>query len=363
MRLHLAALPHVKLGSPTTHLCAYSGKIERFVRMMRDRYEIIVYTVEGSVVPGAECVDCLSERGRINYFGPDEANRLPAWPTDEQSVAFNMIAAIEIKKRADPHDLVLLSGGYTHAPIRDTLPNMMFLEPFVGYEGVFGGNVHAAYESYFHMAEIAWRMNFKDIRWYDRVIYPYFDPDEFPHLNDGKGDYLLFIGRLITRKGPHIAWEIAKRSGLPLVVAGAGGRVEGSVLYGQDVRLEDVDYRGPVGIEERAKLMAGARAVIVPTTYAEPGGNVAIEAMACGTPVIAPDWGVFAETVEHGRTGFHFRTLRQAIDAVNDTGTLNCTHIQYRARERFSLKSTADKFSQWFSDIETLWGEGWYAGT
>lgn len=351
MRLHLVSLPHVRLGTPNTHLCAYSAKVEKFVRMMRDRHEIFLYAPESDVVSGANLVQCLSEHARIAIFGKDDQNRLPDWPTDVQSRLFNLTTAAKIFERAEPYDLVLLTGGWTHSQIKAALPELMCVEPFVGYEGILTDK--CAFESHAWMHTVYAQKGIKDIRWYDRVIPPFVDPAEFPTLNDGKGEYLLFVGRMIHRKGPHIALQIAKAAGLPLVVAGAGG--DGG--FGKDI-----DYRGPVGIEERAKLMAGARALICPTTYVEPGGNVAIEAMMAGTPVIAPDCGVFSETVQSEVSGFHFRTLKEAVDAATvGSICLRPESIRQYAFDRYSLEAIAPKFDRWFEAVNELWGKGWDA--
>jgi glycosyltransferase involved in cell wall biosynthesis len=148
-----------------------------------------------------------------------------------------------------------------------------------------------------------------DIRWFDTVIPNYFDMDEFPIVNEGKGQYLAFLGRLIQRKGPHIASDIAKAAGLPLRVAGAGGKQVGKDIIANEVTIKDAEYIGPVNVKERAQFLAGARALIVPTTYMEPFGGVAVEAMLCGTPVIASDAGAFTEIVKNGVSGYRFRTL------------------------------------------------------
>lgn len=353
----------MRLGTESSHLCAYSGKVEKFVRMMGKHHQLLVYCPESDPIGDCEMVECLSDIHRRKTFGEDDKNRLPAWPTDEQFAVFNHRAGMALRRNYSPGDIVLLSAGYSHRVIVHNFPEARYCEPFVGYEGVLGGNTFAAFESYAHMNSVYRKWDINDMRWYDCVIPPFVDIDEFPHVNNGTGDYLLFVGRLIPRKGAHIALEIAKRCGMKLVVAGAGGRMEGSVLYGQDVRLEgDIEYVGPVGVQERAKLMAGAKAFICPTIYFEPGGNVAIEAMMAGTPVIAPDSGVFAETVENGHTGFHFRMLRDGVTAVQACHMLDPEEIRKHAIQNYSLEAIRPKYEKWFTDLQTLsTPDGWYS--
>jgi glycosyltransferase involved in cell wall biosynthesis len=83
--------------------------------------------------------------------------------------------------------------------------------------------------------------------------------------------------------------------------------------------------------------------------------------MACGTPVIASDFGVATETVREGVSGFRFRLLRDAVKAVERCADLDPKVIRQYALDNYSLSATAPKFSQWFSDINDLFGRGWYA--
>src|SRR4029077_15677822 len=126
------------------------------------------------------------------------------------------------------------------------------------------------------------KKNINDGRFFDAVIPNYFDQKEFSLLNPGKGEYLLFLGRIVQRKGPHIASDIAERCGLPLRVAGAGGRQVGKDIVAPEITVKNAEYVGTVNVKERAELLAGAKALIVPTTYIEPFGGVAVEAMLAG---------------------------------------------------------------------------------
>jgi hypothetical protein len=148
---------------------------------------------------------------------------LPGLPNDAQTELFNQRAIEAIRERIEPRDLILLSAGWTHKAIAAAFPNHIVCEPGVGYEGIFTN--YCAFESYAWMHHVYALKGITDGRWFDAVIPNYFDPGDFPcHCSDGAGDYLLFLGRLISRKGPHIASQIANACGLPLIVAGAGGK-------------------------------------------------------------------------------------------------------------------------------------------
>jgi glycosyltransferase involved in cell wall biosynthesis len=357
--LHLISLPHTQVSKKFCG-CAYTAKVLKFCKMMKDTYNIKLYAPEGPKIEGAELIPCLSNVDRITTFGVDDPTRLPAWPTDEQTRQFNANVIMQIRENTvDEHELILLSGGWTHKSISDALPNRLICEPFCGYEGIFTDKV--AFESYSHRHTVYAKRNL-DGRWFDTVIPNFFDLDEFPQpaKETIEGKYLLFVGRLIARKGVHIASEIARATGFPLYVAGAGGKQLGTDIVADELTIKDAKYLGPVDIAQRAELMRNAHAVLVPTTYIEPFGGVAVEAMMAGTPAITPNFGAFTETVLNGVSGFRFTTLKEAIRAVEMCGELKPKYIRDYAVGNFGLANVRGKFQSWFNKLDTLWDKGWY---
>jgi glycosyltransferase involved in cell wall biosynthesis len=186
-----------------------------------------------------------------------------------------------------------------------------------------------------------------DGRFYDVVIPGYLEPEMFP-LGDGLGDYYLFIGRLIDRKGYAIAQEVCQRLGKRLILAGPGEQKG----YGEFV--------GSIDPETRAKLMGGAIATFAPTLYIEPFGNVVIESQACGTPTITTDWGAFVENNPQGVTGFRCRTLKEFMDATESVKLLDRNAIRERAVSLYNLDTIGQQYNDYFERLLTLWGQGWY---
>jgi glycosyltransferase involved in cell wall biosynthesis len=365
--LHLVALPHTRVTSEFVG-CAYTAKALKFTKMMHGREDVILYAPEGSTDEfTAETVEVISDKTRQRIFGKDNPARLPAWPSEKQTDLFNRRATKELRKRWEPGDLVLLAGGWTHQPVVAKGPEgATYCEPGVGYEGIL--TPFCAFESHAWRHHVYAKQGIIDGRWFDATIPNYFDLDEFPILDSTPArDYLVFLGRIVPRKGPHVALEIANHAGLPLFVAGAGADevTEGRIVAGKgtpdEVTLEgNVQHIGPVNAEQRNTLLAGARALVCPTIYIEPFGGVAVEAMLAGTPVIATDWGAFTETVEEGVTGFRFRTLREGVEAVERCAALHPKLVREAARVRYSLEAVAPQFTRWFDQLRSLQREGWY---
>lgn len=277
----------------------------------------------------------------------------------------NTRAADAMRERYSQGDFLCLITS-TQGAIADAIcgpkwnQGMITAEWGVGYIGV-DFRSHAAYESYAWMHHVYGLRDIGDGRAFDRVIPNYFDADQF-YVNTKPSDYLLFMGRVILRKGPHIAAEIAKASGKKLVVAGYGvtEHSKKKMIGGDGVELHgDLEYVGPVGFQGRAELMANAAAVIVPTLYIEPFGGVAVEAMMSGAPVIASDWGSFTEIVTPD-VGRRFRTLREGVRAVEEVSKLDRKKIRKAAVKRYSQKAVGPMFTEWFDTLGTLWQSGWY---
>ncbi len=252
-------------------------------------------------------------------------------------------------------------GGGCQKPISDAFQKICSVEYGIGYEGVFSN--YRVFESYAWMHYLYGLSKQKDGRYYDAVIPNYFDPDDFK-LADKKEDYLLFIGRVIPRKGVTVALQLAEKVGKRLIVAGQGFvRQDGSKLVfdGLSINSPNVTYVGTVDAEQRSELMSKALAVVVPTQYIGPFEGVHVEAMLCGTPVITTDWGVFTETVIDGFNGYRTRSMGEMIWAVNNVGSLNPNLIRDHAISKWSLDVVRYKYQDYFKQLSTLWEEGWYS--
>ena len=166
------------------------------------------------------------------------------------------------------------------------------------------------------------------------------DTAAFP-VGDGGGGYLLFLGRMIVDKGPAEAVEVARRAGRPLVLAGPAE--EGFDEHVAPlVDGTQITYAGRVEPADRDGLLAGAAALVYPLRYPEPFGLVMVEAMACGTPVLATRTGAVTEIVEDGVTGAIADSWEGLAELVPAACALDRPRIRARAVERFDFQRMVD---------------------
>jgi glycosyltransferase involved in cell wall biosynthesis len=164
-------------------------------------------------------------------------------------------------------------------------------------------------------------------------------------LGDGDGGYLLFFGRIHPDKGTAEAIDVAERAGLPLLIAGI---IQDREYFERSVepRLdgEQVTYVGPVAREDRAVVLGGATALLHLIDFDEPFGFSVVEAMACGTPVVARRRGSMAEIVSEGENGFLVDTTDQAVAAVGAATTLERSAVRSSVERRFAVERMVDDY-------------------
>lgn len=167
-----------------------------------------------------------------------------------------------------------------------------------------------------------------DINWV-ATVHNSIDVDSFP-FGDGNGGYLLFIGRFNPDKGAHLAIDAARAAGRRIVLAGKLNEPAEKSYFDEVIRPRlgsGVEYVGEADAVVKRELYAHAEALLFPVCWEEPFGMVMIEAMACGTPVVALRRGSVPEVVADGRTGIvvdHPNALPAAIDAAASLDRSQC---------------------------------------
>jgi glycosyltransferase involved in cell wall biosynthesis len=261
----------------------------KYIKHLAPHYEFIHYGRPGSTV------DCL----HVDI-------------TAEGIEGFNKQAGEEIAKRKKPGDLIICFYGTDNKPACDMNPDLITVEPSIGYVPGAVFSPYRVFTSYSQMhmfyGERGMLMN---PSWFDEVIPNGFTPSEFTYRED-KEDFYLYYGRVCKEKGVDIAIQATERIGARLVIAGPGSLSD----IGYSSIPKHVEMLGLCDAEQRRSLMSRTKAVLAPTYYVEPFGNIVIEANLSGTPAITSDWGGFTENVIHGKTGWRCRDFNSFVDAL-----------------------------------------------
>jgi glycosyltransferase involved in cell wall biosynthesis len=178
-----------------------------------------------------------------------------------------------------------------------------------------------------------------------------------PYNPAPRGEYLAFLGRVSPEKGIERAIEIAKLSRMRLRIAAKVDRSEENYWRSRIAPLVSdplIDFIGEVGDEKKPAFLGNAAALLFPIDWPEPFGLAMIEAMSCGTPVIAWPHGSVPEVVEHGVTGFIVDSIEAAVSAVAEVRRLDRAQVRRRFDERFSAARMARDYLAVYRNLRTL---------
>jgi glycosyltransferase involved in cell wall biosynthesis len=172
-----------------------------------------------------------------------------------------------------------------------------------------------------------------------RVIHHGLDEDRYP-VGPG-GDHLAFVGRMSPTKGVRQAVEIAERAGTPLVIAAKMRTTAEHEYFDTEIKPllgGNVHYVGELGLAAKLELLGSALALLNPIQWDEPFGLCMVEALACGTPVIATRRGAAPEIVDHGITGFLCTGTEEAVAAIAWAASLDRLACRAAVTARFSAR-------------------------
>jgi hypothetical protein len=164
--------------------------------------------------------------------------------------------------------------------------------------------------------------------------------------------FCVALGRICPEKGFHLAIAAAERAATPLLI---GGQVFNFIAhqkyFAEEIapRCNDfIRFLGPVGMSRKHRLLSAARCVLIPSLAPETSSLVAMEALACGTPVIAFPSGALSEIVEHGRTGFLVKDEREMADAIAAAGSIDVQLCFEAARKRFPVERMIEQYFEMY---------------
>lgn len=352
MRFHVLGVSF----APTSKDYSFEGfsqKVRLFCQMMTNRGHIVYhYGVEGSNPICTENINVVSKETyeKVHKSYDFREQGFSYLSDTEAQLEFNRNAIIEIGKRKQPNDFLCCSFGFPQKPIVDAHPDLFDTEIGIGFDGSVVK--YRVFESYAWMHTI-YGLEHKNHMpsFYDAVIPNFFDLNDFLY-SDKKDDYFFFIARMEPLKGLEIALRSAEHVGAKLIAAGTGKPFLNS---------PNLEFIGPVNIEQRAKYMSKARATFVPTNYCEPFGSTLIESLLCGTPVISTDFGAFTETNIHGVTGYRCRTLEQFFWATENIDNIRPIDCREYAVKNYSLERIVDMYEEFYSNILKINAySGWY---
>jgi glycosyltransferase involved in cell wall biosynthesis len=185
-----------------------------------------------------------------------------------------------------------------------------------------------------------------------RTIHHGIDLSLYP-LQERKREYLSFLGRIAPAKGTHLAIEIAKKSGIPLKIAGEVQPIYRSYWEGTVKPLVDgkfIEYVGEVGMEEKIELLSQSLAMVFPVQWDEPFGLVMIEAMACGTPVLATPRGSVREVIKEGVSGYVRESAAELAACARDL-KVSARTVRGSMEKIFSVERMTQDYIKLYAEI------------
>jgi glycosyltransferase involved in cell wall biosynthesis len=179
--------------------------------------------------------------------------------------------------------------------------------------------------------------------------------ERFPFIAS-KQDYLLWIGRICPEKGTHLALDVARQLGMKLIIAGSVYPFSWHRQYFQREVRPRLEAAGPMAefvesppFARKVDLLGNARALLIPTLAPETSSLVAMEAMACGTPVVAFANGALPEVVTHGTSGFLVGDAKEMADAIRRVNCIAPEQCRAQAEARFNASSMADGYERLYA--------------
>jgi len=322
----------------------YYGGTERVVsylteELVRQGHEVTLFA-SGDSETGARLVAACRRSLRLDkrYQG---------------QMAHHFVMLERVFQRADEFDMIHFHTDYLHFPLsrRDAITQVTTLHGRLDIPDLV-----PLFQEFREMPVISISNGQREplpwANWQATVYHGL--PRDLYRFQPGAGRYLAFLGRISPEKRVDRAIEIAKRVGMPLKIAAKVDRVDKDYfdsVIAPLLRDSLVEFVGEIGDIEKDEFLGNAYALIFPIDWPEPFGLVMIEAMACGTPVVAYRGGAVPELVEPGHTGFIVESLEDAVEAVRRVAELSRKRCREVFEQRFTATRMAHDYVQQFERL------------
>ncbi len=273
-------------------------------------------------------------------------------------LSYHMIQLDQVLARADEFDLIHFHTDYIQYPAARWLktPHVTTLHGRLDLADLWPLYDHFRDAPVVSISD-AQRKPIPFANWQGTVYHGL--PEALYRFEPQPGDYLAFLGRMSPEKRPDRAIEIALQAGLPLLMA---AKVDAADRDYFETHIKPllahplIDFIGEIDDRDKQEFLGKARALLFPIDWPEPFGLVMIEAMACGTPVIAFRNGSVPEVMEDGRSGFVVDDIDQAVTAVQRLDSLSRRECRAVFEERFSASAMARSYTQVYQRLVALSG-------
>jgi glycosyltransferase involved in cell wall biosynthesis len=252
-------------------------------------------------------------------------------------------------ERADEFDI--LHNGFDFLPLTySRLVHTPVVTTIHGFSSEKIVDVYERYNANTHYVAISEADRHPRLH-YSATIHHGIDLDAF-RVHPDPQNYLLFFGRIHPDKGTATAIEVARRARRPLVIAGI---IQDQGYFRDEIEPhidgKNVTFLGPVATKHRTDLLGRAHALLHLINFDEPFGYSVVEAMACGTPVIAYNRGSMGELIDQATTGFIAANLDEATDSVRLANTLDRHEIRASTAARFGASTMVDRYTALYERI------------
>jgi glycosyltransferase involved in cell wall biosynthesis len=310
-------------------------------------------------------IDELVELGHdVTLFASGDsrtrAKLVPVWPyafrlgrprTDP--VAVQAVLLETMAKRAAEFDVIHCHVDWLHLPLLTRLgvPALTTMHGRLDITGLPEVVRHFPDAPFVSISNNQ-RLSLPGANWLGTVYHGL--PSDSLHPRFEPGSYLAFLGRLTKEKGPEEAMRIARDAGVPLRIAAKVPKGERGYFKEQlepKIDGRDVQLTGEVNDRTKEQFLAEAAALLFPIDWPEPFGLVMIEAMACGTPVIAYRHGSVPEVIDDGVTGFVVDSEEEAVHAVRRLGEIDRRQVRACFERRFAARRMASEYVALYEDL------------